>query len=501
MRKTHLLGLGGALLASTALSDAAQAGTFQQYSQQLVATATLKPTAGFTAAKIAAQLFGGTGYSASQTIGPQYVFVNLSNSYASGLGPKINVAITGASFDTTALNTGTSAALTLVNTQSGATINSTTSGAGAGCVIGILTTQIQLTNCLTGVSSATFSGIALSGLIYTGATALVTAGTSISLSGTVVEQASQSNTYETLTAATVVTSQNIVAVTATSGTATVLVGVGATAYTSVSQTVSGATSAGLTVILTQIAFTGTGAVYSDLTSTGATTNMIGNMGLSVTAAALSDPAVSNVRFVTGNGTTVFTATVASGAVTFAASDLTGARLFPAAGSGTNYLQIEYNGTTAIAAAAAGTTTATFTANVTTSGTAWPTTSGTASAIARASFTVQVNSVQPSTNTVVTSYIRITNGSTIAGIPTITVYNASTGAALGTYTTASVPGLATLQLTAKDIETGAGITANASGYDLIVGGNLPSGYVQHVTGNPGNMFVDFSGRRTSNLGVN
>ena len=101
MRKTHLLGLGGALLASTALSDAAQAGTFQQYSQQLVATATLKPTAGFTAAKIAAQLFGGTGYSASQTIGPQYVFVNLSNSYASGLGPKINVAITGASFDTT----------------------------------------------------------------------------------------------------------------------------------------------------------------------------------------------------------------------------------------------------------------------------------------------------------------------------------------------------------------------------------------------------------------
>ena len=129
------------------------------------------------------------------------------------------------------------------------------------------------------------------------------------------------------------------------------------------------------------------------------------------------------------------------------------------------------------------------------------TSGTASAIARASFTVQVNSVQPSTNTVVTSYIRITNGSTIAGIPTITVYNASTGAALGTYTTASVPGLATLQLTAKDIETGAGITANASGYDLIVGGNLPSGYVQHVTGNPGNMFVDFSGRRTSNLGVN
>ena len=74
--------------------------------------------------------------------------------------------------------------------------------------------------------------------------------------------------------------------------------------------------------------------------------------------------------------------------------------------------------------------------------------------------------------------------------------------MGTFTTASVPGLATLQLTAKDIETGAGITTpSASGYDLVITGTVPSGYVQHITGNPGNLFVDFSGRRQSNLGVN
>jgi len=503
MRNTYLFGLGGTLLASTALTAGAQAGTFNAFVDRstTIVAGLNKPTSGFTSAKIGAQLFGGTGYSASTTIGPQFVFANFTNSYSQNLGPKVVIVPTGAAFDTTTLASSTSAALTLVNTQSSATINSTTTGTASGCSIGVLSTQLQITNCLTGTSSASFSGIGLSGLIYNAATGLATAGASVVLTGSVVENANSNNTYETMTAATVIVSQNTVLVQNTSGTAQVNLGIGATAYTSISQTVSSATSGGLTVVLTQIAFTATGAVYADLTSTGNVSNLVGNLGVVVTSTALSDPAVSNVRFVRGDATT-FTNTTLAGTATFSSTNLTGATLFGAAGSGTNYVQVEFNGTASISAAVAGTTAETYIANVTTNGAAIAAVTAGASAISRQGFTVQVNSVQPSTNTVVTSYVRITNGGTTAGTPIITTYNASTGAAMGTFTTSSVPGLATLQLTAKDIETGAGITTPAaSGYDLVITGTLPSGYVQHITGNPGNLFVDFSGRRTSNLGVN
>jgi len=503
MRNTYLLGLGGALLASTALTAGAQAGTFNAYTiQGLTSTASPnKPTTGYTAVKIGAQLFGGTGYSASTTIGPQFLFMSFTNSYTQGLGPKITIVPTGAGFDSTSLVPATSANLTLVQTQSSATILGTTNGVGAGCSIGVLSTQLQITNCLTGASSASFSGIGLSGLVYNAATGLATAGASVVLTGGVVEQANSNNTYETMTAATVIISQNTVLIQNTTGTATVALGTGATPYTSVTQTVSGNAAGSLTVVLTQIAFTATGAFYADLTSTGNVSNLVGNLGVVVTSTALSDPAVANVRFVRGDAT-LFTNTTLAGTATFSSTSLTGATLFSAAGSGTNYVQVEFNGTTSITAAAAGTTAETFIASSTTNGTTYAAITAAASAISRAGFTVQVNSVLPSTNTVVASYLRITNGGTVAGIPIIAVYNASSGAALGTFTTASVPGLATLQLTAKQIETGAGITTPAAdGYDLVVTGTLPSGYVQHITGNPGNLFVDFSGRRTSNLGVN
>ncbi len=500
MRNTYLLGLGGALLATTALTASAQAGSVTAYTAA-ISTGGLKPTTAVTSAKIGAQLFGTSGYTSTTTIGPQLVFLNLSNSYTQGLGPKVIITPTGASFDATSLGSSTASFITLTSTagQTSTTINTTVQGAGAGCAIGVLTTQIQITNCLTGSSSASFSGIGLSGLIYTAATGLTTAGATVTLGGAVVEQANSSNTYESITTATVITSQNLVLISNSSSTATVQLGSGATAYTSVTQTVGGNASGGLTVVLTQLAFTATGAVYSDLSSTGATSNMVGNLGLVVTSTALSDPAVANVRFINSVGT-AFTNTTLGGTATFSATSLTGATLFTQAGSGTNIVQVEFNGTTGVSAASAGTSAETFSANATINGSALPAITATASALARAGFTVQVNSVQSSLNTVVTSYVRITNGGSVAGAPVIAVYNASTGAGMGTYTAASVPGLATLQLTAKEIETGAGITASTSvgSYDLVLTGSLPSGYVQHVTGNPGNLFVDFSGRRSGNV---
>jgi len=497
MRNQYLLGLGSVLLATTALTATAQAGTIHNYSAQLTAGG-LKPTSAFTSVKMGAQLFGGTGYTSSTTIGPQYVFANLSNNYTSGLGPKVMFYPSGATFASTALGTNSASNLTLISTltQTSGTINTTSAGVGASCVIGILTTQIQITNCLTGKSSASFSGIALSGLIYQSASSLATVGTTIALSGAVVEQANGSNTYETIASTTVITSQNMVTITTSSSSATVQLGAGTTGYTSVTQTVSGNASAGLTVVLTQIQFTSTGSLYSNLTGTGAVSNMVGNLGITVTSTALADPAVSNVRFVLGSGATVTNTTLTSTA-SWTSTQLAGSLIYNDTDKATNLIQVEYNGTTALTNAAAGTTAGTFAIGGTINGTALGGIAPATSAVSRAGFSVQVNSVQSSLNTVVTSYIRVTNGGTAAGAPIITVYNASSGAVMGTYTAASVNGLATLQLTAKDIETGAGITAASTvpSYDLVITGSLASGYVQHVTGNPGNLFVDFSGRRS------
>eukprot|EP01012_Entosiphon_sulcatum_P057206 TRINITY_DN80938_c0_g1_i1.p1 TRINITY_DN80938_c0_g1~~TRINITY_DN80938_c0_g1_i1.p1 ORF type:complete len:510 (-),score=93.86 TRINITY_DN80938_c0_g1_i1:51-1580(-) len=505
MLNKYLLGLGGALLATTSLTAGAQAGSVLN-SAALAGQGGVKPTTALTSVKIGAQLFNGTsGYTSSTTLGSQNVFISLSNSYTQGLGPKIVITPTGANFSSNSLGGSSAASITLINQtgQTGTTITSTTSGTAANCSIGVLTNQIQITNCLTGSSSASFSGIGLSGLIYTAATGLGTAGNAITLGGAIVEQANPSNTYESITAATAVLSQNLVAYTTSNGTATVALGTGTTAYTSLSQTVSGNTSSGLTVVLAQISFTSTLSVDNTFTLLTTTSNLVGNMGVSVTSAALTDPAISNIRFLASDGTTAPTASGSTGTATFAASTLSAAKIYNAASTATNIVQIEYNGTTAITGGVAGTISYTFAptalnGQALNSGNA---VTATTSAVTRAGFSTQINSVQASTNTVVTSYIRITNGGSVAGVPVITVYNASTGAVQGTFTAASVPGLATLQLSAKDIETGASVTPTAGGsYNLVISGTLPNGYVQHVTGNPGNLFVDFSARRNSNTGT-
>ena len=78
---------------------------------------------------------------------------------------------------------------------------------------------------------------------------------------------------------------------------------------------------------------------------------------------------------------------------------------------------------------------------------------------------------------------ITNNGIIAAVATVTVRNDATGASMGVYTTSSIATNQTLQISAKDIETGAGITSAAGvNYTLSISGAF-SGYAQHIIFNP------------------
>jgi hypothetical protein len=464
------------------------------------------------AKSVGAQIFGTGGLTATSTLGPMTIGLKFSNSYGGSLKPNVTLTVTGAAFSSTSLNGNSNANVKLLDDYGtgGGTLVSTLAGSGTAlCTVGVLTGQIQINGCVAGPSaSATvgagnasfvIGGMSISGVIFTAATGLATAGASITIGGSVFDSTNTNNVFETITPTAVVTSINQAVVAVLSGTATVNQGTGTIPYVTVSQTltgVGGSTTAGLTVELAAITITGTNAVGLDLTSYVPFASLVGGLGLVVTSPALSDPAISNVRFIGVGLNSVATATTLAGTATFTATQLTSANIYGGGGgtSGTSYVQIEYNGTTSITGGALNATgvVATFAAN---GGAAIAAVTGASSAVSRSGFSTQINSVLASSNTAATSYVRIVNGGSLAGAATITVNDGSTGAKLGSaFTTASIPGLSTLQLSASQIETGAGFTPTAGEtYTLSITGPL-SGYVQHVTLNPGGVYTDFSGRR-------
>jgi len=522
MRNNYLLGLGGALLATTSLSGAASAATI--YVQSNANGVTNVQGGEFTTTSVArsigAQLFGSGGLTATSTIGVMSIAVKFTNTYGGSLKPNLFMSISGATFSTTSLGGQSNTYVKLLDDQGtgGGTIATTFAGNSAACTVGVLSTQIQIQGCAAGnnLAAATvgganasfaIAGMALSGIIFTAATGLGTVGSSITLSGSVVDGTNAQNVFESITPAAVVTSVNNVTVAVFTGTASVNQGTGTVPFVTVSQTLGGpgaGTSTGLTVELAAITITGTGAVGQDLTTGLTAANAVGGLGLVVTSPVLSDPAISNVRFVSVANATVATATTLAGTATFAATTLTQATIYGgSAGNSTSYVQVEYNGTASITGGAASTagTVGTF-AVATANGTAVPAFTGGTSAVSRAGFSTQINSVLASNNVAATSYIRIVNGGSAAGAATITVYDGSLGTKLGSaYTTASIPANGTLQVSAANIETGAGFTPTiGQTYTLSIAGPL-SGYVQHITLNPGGVFTDFSGRRVVTLPTN
>lgn len=486
MKRENLYLVGGALLASTALSTAAQAGALS-----LVATPFTSGTVTTTARGLSAQIFAATPTS-STVIGPTALVVRFSQPISANFS--LTIFATGAQFKVG----GVSNSAAEINPVNFATFSGTgsifTFGIGSVATAGTLvacsvqpgTTKILLSSCTISGTTGSIGGLVISTVNFDTATAMATAGSTIGLSYSL--DIGSTTAFDT-GSNNVLTSRNSVASSATANSSVGTINVNASpAFTAMS-------SSGLSAILGTLNLTVTNALTGDLSTTASGTNAIGSGGsITLKSAILSDDAVTSAAI-----TTTVTATqFGSGFVTFA---LTGANF-----NGNEYsVKVDFNGSKEIDAASAGTIDITygaaggtgFTGNLT----APPAVTGLtgATSLSRSGLSIDINGVQPGVAQgarTYTSLLRVANTGTFAGTVTIVVKNENSGATLGTYTSASIPGGASLQLSSATIESGAGITGTASvTYRLTVSGPI-NGYVQHVNWNQdAGFFSDLSGRRT------
>jgi|GEM_PF-4999984 len=484
MKRENLYLVGGALLASTALTTAANAGVFA-----LKGDLTGSVTA--TALGVSAQVFSATP-AAAKTFGP----IGLVYRFNSGISMtqssfNASIGITGAQFNTA----GVSLEIRGFTGTVGATGSINLTGAAASVQCGVIpsTSSITLSNCTLTAFTGTGSivGLIISNVVFDNATGLATAGGSIALTGSVTLIPSNSS-FDATASQAVLTSRNSLTATVAAATPS-QINVGA------SPSFSRLANGSLTVTLATINITQTGSLGSDLTSlvTGATAVGAAN-SIKLTSAALTDDATTKSEAVLATAANSASRTLTSfgaGFVTFT---------FAAAAVQDTYsLTVNFNGTSQIDNAAAGSVDVTFAAlaadSVTSNNVAPPgATAAATAALSRNGLSINVNSIQPSVAQGARTYsslLRIVNTGSVAGTISIALRNNDTGAALGTYTSASIPAGGSIQVTSAALETGAGITPTASVlYQGTVTGSI-SGYVQHVNWNQdAGFFSDLSALR-------
>ena len=471
--KKQVLNYGSALLATTALSSgAAHAGSIVT---QTAAAAV--PATTLTAAKLSAQVFGGTTtVQKAVTLGPTGVSLDFSNAYTT----KFDVEIEGTNSDFT----GTVAAASYATTAGGISIL----GGTAGCTVQVLTERILIEDCL--VSSATaIDHLNVSGIAFNQANGFATAGASIALNAIVRGQSN--NTFETLAARNLVTSQNSIKVSSFASTAATIRN---SAVPPFSDLTGGATAFSMGVVT----ISGTGAVGTDL-STAITTGdaLAGSMELTVTHGVLADAATTAIDVASstvGAGAATASVRMSNFNGTVASFDYTASNTV----IGSYDIEVNFDGTTSIATYAAGTVDVVFSAG-TSNLAAHPAGSGTLAGLNRDGFSTQLNTVQSSAgngSTVFQSFVRVVNNGSVAGAVSIVVRDDVDGSSYGTYTGGTIAANSTLQISMPTIETALGITA-AGQYQLSLSGPF-DGYAQHVMFNSvDNHFVDLSGFRAAN----
>jgi len=463
--KRQTLQLGGALLATTALSSAAYAGTVINTAASGAAVGTT-----FSAASLSAQVFGATG-SSSVTLGPQELIVRFTNN----LTTTFDLELEGTNSDFT----GT-IAVTGYNVT-----GSTLSGViFTGCTVQVLTERILVEDCLATSAGPGFDAMKVCGIQYTNANGLATAGTSIALSGIVRGQSN--NTFETISSRNVVTSAVGLSDTITANSSLTINNLASPAFTSLSGNVT-------TGRLGNVLITATGAVGTDLAATLLTDTLLAaGLEITVTHGVLTDAATDAIT-VTG------TATGASYAVTVIASAFNGAvaSFNFTAGSilGSFDVNVVFDGSTAIQDWTAGTVAVAYTAG-TANLAALPGDSGSLAALSRNGFSTQLNTLQSTAGdgaTLFQSFVRVTNSGTVAGTVTIAVRDDADGSSYGSYTTATIAPNASIQVGMSTIESALSITP-AGQYHLNISGPI-QGYAQHIMFNSvDNFFVDLSGFR-------
>lgn len=462
MNKYALSLAGGALLATTALATGTvSAATIRTAAQTYPATVTAGTTvpAVVTTVGIAAEVFSAT--SSTVGFGPRHYLIDSGARLQ--IQSTVSLTVAGAEFDTTF-----TPIVTIYDQSTTGTLEAqsvTANGAiASGAAVTMFTDRVLISN-INNNTAQTYGVIEVSGVVFRQGQALATVGNSVTLSGT-IQNAAQTTTLETIDAKAVVTSRNLLDVRVTAGTTLTVSSAATPIFTTLT---SSATSATLATVIASTS----SAFSTDLSNVLNANSTISTVEVKLTHAVLNDPAVVDVSLDTGAGFITKTpAQFQSGSVTFTPliSELT-------SGATGRVIRVSFNGTTAISAAAAGTVAVTTTAGGP-ARTAAVSAGGAAAALNRGGLNTTFNLVQPSTNSFA-SFIRIANTGGQAGTVTITVRNSATGATLGSFTSASIAAGGSIQVSAAQIELGAGITASSSvSYDITVAGAI-QGFAQHI----------------------
>jgi len=480
MNRQTFFTLGGALLASSALTGGALAGTPGNF------TAT-GLTFSSTAIKVANTLFSTTAASADAvTIGGN---VNFGISFCStcnlpgGTGFNVDVTVTGAA----PVQSSVTLARTVFLTRSGsASFTGTVSSTTATCTgVSAIGQTIYASGCnVTASTGQLVGGVMFSGLQFSNANTLATVSNSIVLSGRVYN--TSGSTYDTFSGA-VVTSASPITTTVTAANNVVISALSTpNAFTYLQDTQTGVIGGGpsslFTVALAVVNITLTASVKdSDLTTAATLATGASSVSITVSSGLLSSAASQAGLRIEGGALGQAQTTAA-----FSTSNTVTFSLAPAVG---RYdVEVVFDGTTQIpSAATAGSVTVKYTAPSASTQAAASATGATATA-QRGGFNGELNGLYSSaisklTTPAYNSYVRIHNNGAVAGAATVTVVHDATGVSIGSFTTSAIAAGSTLQLSAADLETGAGVTTSQIElYTVRITGPF-IGYVQHVVYNP------------------
>jgi len=506
MNKQSLYVFGGALLASTALSTAGHAALIKANPglSGAVATTAITPKAlatqlfSATASTAAALEFGGTNTASGDVL--------IDFSLPITLPFRIELSIANASF------TGSPGVVVYTQDSTSATASLAVAST-AGCTPQVQPDKLLIVGCdPTGqTNSSRADALAITGIRYISAAALATAGQSITLSG-IIKDSTATTTFDTITAAAVVTSKSALDVGVTAGGSVTIDSTVTPAFTKLTAATALSTT---TANLGSIKFSATSAVGTDLSFAYLASSVASTTEVKVTHGVLLDDAVTQIAFANNTGTvTTYTrvpSQFVSGTVSFS---VVGASL------DSSSIVVTFDGSSLIDTTS-GTASVTVTPTIAAAAggpfRAISSFSGTLAAFSRGGLSVEVNTLQPtagSGSTLYRSYIRIANISPVAGVATITVRDDVTGATIGSFTTAQMTaaitaGLlsstgeiranSTLQIGSADIEslvTGAAATGHP--YKVTVTGAF-NGYVQNLMWNSvTGLFSDLSGFRNGVL---
>ena len=487
MKSSQHYKFAGALLATTAIAGVASAGT--------VGRVVVNPT-------IAAQVVAtGTALNISNThFSATAATANAVNFQASNAGTSPAISFTnslpaGSSFQATINIAGALMNNPALQVSVLARINNTSSFvgtvSGACSALTPLTDKILMSGCtvsgngtLTAALGATLTtqafmgGLKLSGMVLNNASGLATAGGSVSLSGTINDNASPTVLIENITSGALVTSAAPIVTTVTPTAAAAVTNPATTpaAFKSLNTPFAGS----LSITLATVNITASGALGTDL-ATLVTPDAAGGLAASssvtvtVTSSVLSDDATTTAVMTNAGATVTLTpAAFSTGTAAFSLANLY---------SGANGLQTintTFDGTSAINAAAAGTVAVAYgSSGASAAVTAAPAGSGTTGSINSGGFNTELNTIQASGGTLA-SYIRVHNNGNQAGTVTFSVLNDADGTVLTSWTSGSIAVGATLQVSAEQLETNGtpAITSPSGQYTVQLSGPI-LGYAQHI----------------------